>query len=416
MRALAEILKSVVRLGAPGDFKGTGVLIGRNHVLTCAHVIDRGYSLEVYGSVQDAPGLTHNERYNANILLRERIGSLVIGATLFDERYRDAVLEEVHEHLDLALLRLSAPVAAHVQPPDLLDATPKDGGRATAFGFQKIGRERFEIRRSPLGAVVENDERMNARNFTYLGTVMPGMSGGPLFSEDNHRLVGISVLGAEEAANCLIIGGREILKWIKQTSAGNAFRQAGKLPADQLGGWLLLPDEDGHREVLVRPQPLLYSEIDALLEKKFPHPLPVARAGSFAEVEAGEAGTILKAFAAAEGVEGAVLPDPDHLDRICKGAEMEDALPLLRKRRTNLAVHVSDAVTLGGHGFTVLPGDAAEWCGSRDASPVRCMPSRNRGGIRWHRQTSSPFAEGRTEKAALRPAVPVDIWAGCRHE
>jgi V8-like Glu-specific endopeptidase len=176
---------------------GSGVLIGRFHVLTCAHNV---YSFEHGGyaaRVVVTPMARDDHRpFGSALATRKRI------YRQWPEADRRHPGKTGDDSFDIALLTLDRPLgdqAGWMPFGHAPDARLGRGRRVVLAGYpgQKYGARRMYVTTGPLVGLSES-----GRTFTYQSgagiTVIPGMSGGPVWAVDGggqRVVIGVHVGG-----------------------------------------------------------------------------------------------------------------------------------------------------------------------------------------------------------------------------
>jgi hypothetical protein len=159
---LEELLSECVVFLDSGEQQGTGFVIGRDLLLTCRHVIDRGPDSTGDVTVRDS----RNRSFQATVL-----GS-----------YPDLALPRGYP--DLAVLRINSPEFGYDLPAVILDDSPVRNGEVLTVGgypantqvgyqtryFTAAGSTNFDAERNPYLRVLEDQ-------------IAPGMSGSPVLNE-----------------------------------------------------------------------------------------------------------------------------------------------------------------------------------------------------------------------------------------
>ncbi|OJF15340.1 hypothetical protein BG844_05150 [Couchioplanes caeruleus subsp. caeruleus] len=211
---------------------GTGVVIDRNQVLTCAHVLRRDGEVlgEIWIAFPKAPGVGYGER-------------------------RVAVLAHTGEdvkNVDVALLELAEPVPPSVRPARLRCAPPAElSGRSWwAFGFPD-GAEHGGSAEGVVGDPLTYG-RIHLASESAPG-LRTGFSGGALWSEEYDAVVGLVVAAGDGDGYALTLHHADEqlpelkLSMLAQWQAGDADDAA--LAA---WGWALENDEEARRHWLPR--------------------------------------------------------------------------------------------------------------------------------------------------------------------
>lgn len=289
---------------------GSGVLVDENHVLTCLHVI-------LFG---DGAGEGEGERLSLTDALpsfRANCGDLPVTVQLFgpDASPRLATCVAEDRHLDLALLKLEAPVFGVAPPLEAVE--PMAGNQWAVFcGFERTPTLRFAstLRQidPQLGTMADGHRRTGDHAFG----VPAGYSGGPIFCEREGQpvFVGLADMGglATAAGHYVAADGvRRFLRdrlgkaWddtLPETASARVARIAG-LHSQVAGGV-----DVAHVFHLLPGAGVFLAA----------HPLPAASAAPALGLTARPGGERLPAH----------VPDPDMLPRLLHFARQRTGLPV----------------------------------------------------------------------------------------
>lgn len=414
----------------PVDF-GSGILIGREHVLTCIHVIDAEYQIQD-GLKEKVRSTNSNEGFQHNREAENHAQGKEFSVITFDGQSRGASLMAVHEHLDLALLRLAKPVNHPVIIPKLqtdFRATTRD--EVVGLGFHRVGENHHTIRRERLELKVSDSETLSARTSVLEGQAIEGMSGGPAImarKDKGLHLIGILRMGGSGTGGCSVIRADFLAEFLEQHLGDQiADLQAESdcglrpdLPGHHLPRlhWLRLKHTPSERESrqpefarFIASRPLTFADIDRLNHHQVQGNAKIEREHFFAPMTAHEAEEVLARLKKAVPKEFSA-PDPDsHLRRARAAAEagssaeritpMPDLiLPPEWKSKRLIARGEVDFVFSG----------APEWIKHASEGLQRAYGDPVHGGYCADEFNSSLYRKG--PKALLRPVLTIPVWEG----
>lgn len=165
-----------------GEACGTGFLVDRHHVLTCAHVVNAAHGV---------PHMTAEPPAGVLRLDLPFAGAEGLEAAVVAWHSPVAYSELGHRPLaDIAVLRLVADAPAGVRPAALSRRSPVARRRFRTYGFPvEQGRPAYgETLDEDAGRWVHVAQR---RDHGHL--IMPGFSGAPVFAEDDATVIGMVV-------------------------------------------------------------------------------------------------------------------------------------------------------------------------------------------------------------------------------
>ena len=176
----------VLKRSAHGAAFCTGVVVARDAVLTAGHCATRPQDLRILpGAGGDA--------------------LLEVSQVAVHPGYRPNAPKTRERSIDLALLRMAAPLPSALRPTQIDFAPRIDVGlpfRIAGFGLGREGDERSAgklregtlVARAPLSSILLWATDPQKRGFG----ACTGDSGGPIFSDDGQRLVAITVWSTGE--------------------------------------------------------------------------------------------------------------------------------------------------------------------------------------------------------------------------
>ena len=195
-------------------FVGSGLLIGRRHVLTCAHVADK-----------------HHDREKWHAMDCDGSKAVVVGFDFLGEedRHNTAV-----GHVDLALLELESEFGE----------TDQSGSDATATILHGLTNLRRDINQNELRAVggIDLDSTETGQIQSVLskrdgspvdvqvaGGIGDGFSGGPVIMPYGRKwvCVGIAWMGRKEAATSRILTGDTIHRFLQEKMRPDLLKATG---------------------------------------------------------------------------------------------------------------------------------------------------------------------------------------------
>jgi protease YdgD len=161
----------------------TGIVIGRDRLLTAAHCLYRGGHLVSPGSMHVLLGYAMG-RYRVHATASR----YTVPAT-FDPARLNTLTSRAD---DWAVLHLSLPFPAHVRPLRMANATPSPGRAVTAAGYNHLRLHALTADRDCRIELLSTDQKLIAHDCE----IRRGDSGGPLLSADRSEqglIVGINV-------------------------------------------------------------------------------------------------------------------------------------------------------------------------------------------------------------------------------
>lgn len=189
---------------------GSGTVLSPELIATCGHVV----APDLYFA-QGGPAASRTDWASINGELKRYVGSEIADVYLCDGFARKAILEAVHDHLDLVLLRLSEPVP-FLPTLDVLDAPRKHNH--TAFGLFRADGGYGVLCEGVEPSTERSDSGQPYEISSCDGSIPEGTSGGPLITyhfEGAPKIAGLAVLGGAKSNSSRFINGNQIKKFFR---------------------------------------------------------------------------------------------------------------------------------------------------------------------------------------------------------
>lgn len=413
---------------ADPDSFGSGILIGREHVLTCAHVIDPNHAIQVHGKnkvrmTNSNEGFQHNRDTEQNNQGKE------FSIRIFDGGSYTATFLAIHQHLDLVLLKLAKPVCHPIHIPQLqTDFRATTSHEVVGLGFLRTSEEHYKIQRERLELNVSDSETLSAQTSILKGQAIEGMSGGPAImarQDKGLQLIGMLAMGSSTVSTCSVIRADVLANFLRshlgdeisklQTTTEYGLRPNGECHLPGLG-WLRLKDATSHVEShepefarFIASRPLTFADIDVLTNHSEEGKARMERERFFAPMSAREAQDVIKLMSSRFGD---VFSAPDQDARLLLPPKAEEVPPVAGNHPTRLEAILPPewkpkSTSIQNKASFVSSG-ALEWVQSRQNALHPTYEDPQQGG--YHHGAFMPGLSQTGAKALLRPVLSIPVW------
>jgi hypothetical protein len=178
------VVKVLRSRSVAADIAGTGILVSKSHVLTCAHVVEAAVGLDEQTHLSKADALNIEVQMELGVLLRlhhARVGTVVDWYAILDGR-------DDGRPADIALLKLDEQTELRVPHDIWRQYEPHDRGCFYGFGSPDLWIE-CECMGQTTNLVQLNCFKHEAR---------PGYSGSPVFDKARQKILGMVVASNPE--------------------------------------------------------------------------------------------------------------------------------------------------------------------------------------------------------------------------